>query len=85
MDKKIYEENCDSLSGTSSRESSPKIPDSNLPVMTIRAASLTSSTTYSFNPMSEVKDDSLNKAQILNAVTKVLSGYDWMLVPPPTK
>lgn len=91
MDGKIYSDrskSCDSFNDfvdkSSSRESSPLIDEpSGIPTVTITAANLTSGTKNLM--MTEIKTEGLDKVEINQAVTKVLKGYNWLLVPTPTK
>lgn len=95
MDEKLFaDKNCDNLETVSyltdgksaSRAPSPKMNE--LPVVTITAAN---STLLAGNPATacagkqESKPSILEKAEINEAVTKVLQGYNWSLVPSPTK
>lgn len=72
---------------SSSREGSPNVSTSGLPVVTITAANLTgmSAGPGACKSLADTKGSLLEKAEINEAVTKVLQGYNWSLVPSPTK
>ncbi|KAK6630822.1 hypothetical protein RUM44_002992 [Polyplax serrata] len=69
--------------GSHGESSSPR----ELPVVTITVANMTGIPGQTGTPkcLTEAKRPLLGKAEINEAVTKVLQGYNWSLVPSPTK
>ncbi|EEB17536.1 hypothetical protein Phum_PHUM470910 [Pediculus humanus corporis] len=67
-------------------EGSPKVvvTTTDLPVVKITAANIIGNGN-ACKGSGEIKGSILEKAEINEAVSKVLQGYNWSLVPSPTK